>query len=326
MTTTHDPWAEIQSVRDRLLVNRRRVDGTGSQNIFWTRDDASKVGLWLEISKTISGDSLLKAKINIRDILIDVRQTSDGLRGISIVLEQERNKDVFIKLCYDIVEYVTANSNMNDTFELTCKRLKKWQSLFTAEMNRLLSSAEIQGLYTELYFLGEMLNRHRVYEHELVNGWQGPSGNQQDFILASTAVEIKSISGIQRGIVRISSEDQLETHLDRLYLCVYFLAEQNSQGKGESLNSVVKRIFNQLTDDENKEMFEQKLQRARYIDISDYDTPMFDVSMCKIYLIDEGFPRITRANIASGIVSVTYGLVLATLEDFLTDTIIIWDN
>ena len=133
-----------------------------------------------------------------------------------------------------------------------------------------------------------------------------------DFILSDIAVEIKSIAGDQRGKVHITSEDQLDTHLGRLYLRVYFLSEV--QQGGESLNAITRRIINQLTHRENRELLELKLESARYIDIPDYDLPMFRVKDCRTYLVLDDFPRITRKTLPEGIEAVAYDLVLAGMD------------
>jgi hypothetical protein len=67
---------------------------------------------------------------------------------------------------------------------------------------------------------------------------------------------------------------------------------------------------------ENKELFELKLESARYIDIPDYDLPMFWVKDCRTYLVLDDFPRITRKTLPEGIEAVAYDLVLAGIDRF----------
>jgi hypothetical protein len=273
--------------------------------------------LIIEISKDISVASLREAKINIHDIVIDVLDIADeGIRALVIKLDNEQNLDVFVKLCFDLIERVTTSEKNENTFHTICQRLRKWQSLLSGKSRKLLSATEIQGLYAELYFIGEMLAQDTSNEALLINGWEGPERKQQDFILADTAVEVKSIAGNQRRKVRISSEDQLDTHLDKLYLRVYFLSEALGGKNGESLNAIVSRVAGQLTSRENKEIFERKLEAARYIDIPEYSEPLFRVSDCHTYLAEKDFPRITRQDLPEGVEAVSYDLVLAAIEKF----------
>jgi hypothetical protein len=314
MTSNHNPWADIPFAVSGHF-SRLRVNAEVDLALFWFRDDAGRPGLLIEISRDISYVSLQEARISIRDISVDVIEvTEEGIRALVIRLEDIQNQDVFLKLCLDLIEHVKVTEQNQDTFYVICKRLKKWQSLLSGKARNLLSANEVQGLYGELYFLAEMLESNRSCESSLIQGWKGPEKNQHDFIMNDMAVEIKSVAGDQRGKVRITSEDQLDTHLGRLYLRVYFLSEV--QVGGECLNTIARRILNHLTHRENKELFELKLESARYIDIPDYDLPMFRVKDCRTYLVVDDFPRITRRTVPEGVEAVTYDLVLAGIDRF----------
>lgn len=311
-----NPWADIPTAISGQL-SRRRVTIEADFALFWFRDEAGRPGLLIEISRLISHSLLKEARISIRDIAVDVIEVAEeGIRSLVIRLEDTQKQDVFLKLCLDLVEHVKASEQKQDTFRVVCRRLKKWQSLLSGKAQHLLSANEVQGLYAELYFLSEMLDKGSVSEGMLIRGWKGPDKNQHDFILGDIAVEIKSVTGDQRGAVRITSEDQLTTHLDRLYLRVYFLSEPETDARGESLNSIIRRVARQLTEQENRDLFETKLETARYIDIPDYDTPHFRVKDCRSYLVAEDFPRITRNNLPVGIENVTYDLLLPGIDKF----------
>lgn len=325
ITNLHNnPWLDIQSAEFGRL-SRRRVDTEANFALFWIKDHDDHVGLLIEIDRDISLTSLQKAKINIRDISIDViEEHEENIRALTVKLENIRNQDVFLKLCQDLIDQVKNSQQNQSTFHQICKRLLKWQSLLSGKSQNLLSKNEIQGLYAELYFLAEALTHDSSRESTIVEGWKGPEKTQHDFILNDIAIEIKSIAGDQRHKVRISSEDQLDTHLSKLYLRIYLLSE--APNGGESLNSIVKRITNLLSSRENKNLFEVKLEKARYIDISDYDVPTFLVKECRTYQVIDGFPRITRTTIPQGIVSVTYDLILASIDKFRINNIAVMEN
>lgn len=319
MTPNYDPWVDIPTAPIGQF-SRRRVSAATNRELFWFRDETDRPGLLIGISRDIPPVALQEARINIRDISVDVVEASEEkIRALIIRLENDQNRDVFLKLCIDLIDRVVASKETENVFHVICKRLKKWQSLLSGKERNLLSANEIQGLYAELYFLAEMLMEDPSCESLLVRGWEGSEKTQQDFILYDTAIEVKSVSGNQRGKIRISSEDQLDTHLTRLYLRVYFLSE--TQSGGESLNAIVQRIVGQLTERKNTELFEIKLETARYIDIPEYDIPLFRVKSCHTYLASEGFPRITRKTLPEGIEAVSYDLVLSSIEAFRADTI-----
>jgi hypothetical protein len=318
---SNNPWSEIP-IASQGQISRLRVNASAAHTLFWFRDDAGRLGLLVAIHHDTSSSALNKAKINIRDISTDVIEVAEeGIKALTIRLEENQNRDVFLKLCLDLVERVNTCDQDEDIFLAVCGRLKKWQSLLSGRGRSLLSANEIQGLYAELYFIAEMLEKHANQEELIIRGWEGPEKIQHDFVLDDIAVEIKSIAGNQRGKVRISSEDQLDTHLGQLYLRVYFLSEIHEDGKGaESLNSIVKRISSMIQNQENKVLFETKLEVARYIDIPDYDTPLFRIKDCRTYLATDEFPRITRKMLPEGLEAVSYDLVLASIEKYRTKT------
>ncbi|KPL82257.1 PD-(D/E)XK motif protein [Herpetosiphon geysericola] len=324
MTLIFDPWADMTPAPKRQLV-RRRVKIEVDFALFWIQDHEGRPGLLIEISKLVPNISLQEAKINIRDISVDVFEfNDDNIRALVVKLEHRQNQDVFLKLCLDLIENIKTYHDKYDIFYTVCKRLKKWQSLFSSGLKNLLSKNEMQGLYAELYFIANMLENNLLDENILIQGWKGPEKKHQDFILNDSAIEIKSLAGDQRDKVRITSEDQLYTHLEHLYLQVYFLSE--TQNNGESLNTITKRIISNLRKIEIINLFELKLGIAGYIDISDYDLPLFKVKDHYMYIIKDDFPRITRNFLPEGIESVTYELVLSSIERFRTNKLNIMEQ
>ena len=320
ITTSDNPWAEINSAAEGRITRRRVTDQT-HHSMFWIRDSSNRPGLLVEIDENISPSALRQAKISIRHIAFDVRKMpEDRITALILMLEDSQHWDVFLKLCLDLIERVVSASDDDDVFQVVFRRLKKWQSLLSGKSGSLLSASEIQGLYAELYFISEMLAGDESRAEMLIRGWEGPDRTQQDFILDDMAVEIKSLAGNQRGKVRISSEDQLDTHLSTLYLRVYFLAELTESNDAESLNAIVRRISGQLRDRDNRDLFERKLTAARYIDIPDYESPYFRVKEFRTYLVNEDFPRLTRLTMPEGVEAVSYDLVLAGIERFRTAT------
>jgi len=315
---SNNPWADIPKPPAGKF-SRLRVNSSTKFALFWIRDEMNNLGLVIEISKDISVVKLKDVKINIRDISIDVLDITDAsIRAITIKLHDEQNRDVFLKLCMDLIERITIDDNVEKNFQLVCHRLKKWQSLLSQRSKNLLSANEIQGLFAELSFIAYLLANRSYAETIVIGGWLGPERTQHDFVLDDTAIEVKSVGGNQRGKVRISSEDQLQTHLSKLYLQVYFLSEVESMNVGESLNAIARRIYAQIVDGEAKELFELKLNTARYIDIADYDLPLFRVNDTRTYLVADGFPRITRDSLPEGVETVSYDLVLASIDRFRT--------
>jgi hypothetical protein len=292
--------------------------------MFWFRDTDGSVGLLIEIHPATSAAMLREANISIRDVLIEIRHIPDrNILALAVRLRDGNKSDIFLRLCLDLIDRVNNAPDNERIFYTVCQRLKKWQSLFAGSTRGLLTANEIQGLFAELCFLAELLDRGVISQEEAVSGWKGPDQAQQDFILSDIAVEIKSLTGQNRGKVRISSENQLYSHLSRLFLRVYLLAEVYETSSGEDLNSLVGCISAKIIEADIEDVFEAKLHMAGYIDLPEYDQPRFIVKNRYTYLVSDGFPRITQETLPAGIQSVAYDLLLTVIEQFrVSDTVI----
>ena len=313
---TPNPWDELKTPSAGRLA-RLRVNAESQHEILWFRDEDGCPGLLIEVERSIALAQLRGFGISLRDVPVNIVELPDvGYKALSIRLTDETKIDIFSRLCYDIAERVTKADAGESAFQIACRRLKKWQSLFANRINGLLTANEIQGLFAELYFLAELLDSQAVSQEEAVRGWKGPDRTQQDFILNDMAVEIKSLTGQNRDKVRISSEDQLHSHLSHLFLRVYMLAEMHGTSGGENLNLLVHRVSAKITEDELRDIFEATLDMAGYIDLPEYEQPQFVVKDCHTYLVSETFPRIIQKTLPAGIRAVSYDLLLAVIEPF----------
>lgn len=313
MQTT--PWSNISNPSHGQF-SVTRVETATTRQMFWFRDTDGSVGLLIEIHPATSAAMLREANISIRDVLIEIRHISDrGILALAVRLRDGNKSDIFLRLCLDLIDRVNSAPDNERIFYTVCQRLKKWQSLFAGSTKGLLTANEIQGLFAELYFLAELLDSGSVSQEEVIHGWKGPDRAQQDFILNDTAIEIKSLTGQNRSKVRISSEDQLYSHLSRLFLRIYMLAEVYGSD-GENLNSLVRRVSTRITLDTLRYIFETTLHISGYIDLPEYEQPQFVVKSCYTYLVSDGFPRIIQKTLPVGIQAVSYDLLLAVIEPF----------
>lgn len=316
----NNPWTDLP-IAPAGRLSRRRVNSASQYELLWFRDERSHPGLLIEVDESAAPSQLRNFGINMRNVLIEITDLPDvRLRALLIRLTDEDKLDIFHRLCLDIAERVMHVDEKKSLLGTVCGRLKQWQSLFAGKTGGLLSSHEVQGLFAELSFLSELLKESTISEDVAVRGWKGPHRAQQDFILGDVTVEIKSLTGQNRGKVRISSEDQLYTHLSRLYLRVYFMAETSD---GESLNLLVPRISGCISHTDLRALYEETLAVAGYIDLPEYDWPRFIIKERHTYLVTDHFPCITRKTLPVGIEAVSYDLLLATIESFrVTDEIV----
>lgn len=321
-----NPWADLHTPSAGRL-SRRRVNAESRYELLWFRDEDGYPGLLIETEPSIVPAQLYAFDINLRDVSINIVELSDvSFKALSIRLKDENKVDIFSRLCYDIAERVTKADGSESSFQIACRRLKKWQSLFAAKTSGLLTANEVRGLFAELCFLAELLDSDTFSQEEVIRGWKGPDRVQQDFILNDVAVEIKSLIAQDRDTVRISSEDQLYSPLSRLFLRIYLLAEVYEASSGENLNALVRRVSAKITEIVLRDIFEVALHTAGYIDLPEYEQPQFIVKGCYTYLVAGGFPRIIRKTLPAGIQAVSYSLLLTAIEPFRVSDAEILEN
>jgi hypothetical protein len=174
----------------------------------------------------------------------------------------------------------------------------------------------VRGLFAELNFLLELIDRVPTAAMA-VDAWLGPEKSHQDFIYGNTAVEIKSLSGAERSTVSISSEDQLESLNDELFLRIYRLSDLPDAAGSRSLNQLVADVQTKLGDGETIEEFDRKLTLHRYAPLPDYDEPHFVVSERRTFRVANGFPRLVRSGLPAGIAKTSYDIKLEAIDPFV---------
>ena len=325
MTANTFPWETIKIPTSEL--NLLRVSPDHPHDFFWGRDAA---GHYLLVLKCGDGDfrkKLKRRRIELSGIKTDFRSVPDTDEAFLMFLLQEtENADIFFTLCNDLIKKTEPVRDIGAAMEILFIRLERWRSFLSRTRKNLLSDGEIQGLFSELKFMEECLDQHLASPAAVVEGWHGPLGGPHDFMFGQSAVEIKSVSGSQSDSVPISSENQLQTHLDHLYLNVFLLSRDADCTTGTSLNDIVRQMRERFAEGNLQDTFEERLMESGYIDIPEYDLPCFSVSQIRTYLVGEEFPRITPEIIPEGIREVSYRISFSSIADYLCDISVIRGN
>jgi hypothetical protein len=308
------PWDNISIPQTDLKLIR--VDDSHNLDFSWGKDSTGKCLLFLELPSEDAAE-LKRLKVELKGIKTDFRRLPDsGKMYFQLTLLTLENTDIFYTLCNDLIEKTRTASDHSAALVLIHQRLERWRAFLSKTSKNILTRQEVQGLFAELFFLEECMNKGHVTAHAAVEGWQGPLGAPHDFIFGSEAIEIKSICGSFADGVRISNEGQLTTHLKTLYLHVVFLVQDLECKNGLSLNTLVGKIQDKLAEDVRC-TFEGKLFEFGYIDIPDYDRPYFSISRARTYEVSEGFPRLTPDNVPQGVTEVSYLVKFSSIEEFL---------
>jgi hypothetical protein len=306
------PWDGIATPgRD---FNVRQVADDTAVPCFWGRDAAGACLFIIELEGDYS-TPFRKDPVTVRGIGIDLRSEGSGHQRLVLALESEVDRDLFEGLCRTLLTALGHASDSASSFAVTLAHLRRWKAFLSGRGAQLLSPEEVQGLFAELIFFLELLDDGRDGA-AVVEAWLGPERSHQDFIFGNTAVEVKSLSGTERSTVRISSEDQLESLNDNLFLRIYRLSAIAEAPGARSLNALVQTIEARLTAAEALEAFDRSLVTHRYAPLPDYDEPEFVVSEVSTYRVEDDFPRLMRSQLPQGIAKVTYDIRLEAIAPY----------
>lgn len=315
MTTMTDkvaPWDNIR--KPDADYNVRLVSGGGLVPLYWGRDSDGRCLFIVELE----GDNTAlfrQSDIAVNGIGIDLRLL-DSIHSqvLVLTLEQHVDRDLFFGLCQTLINSLQNAAGRSEALILALAHLRRWKVFLAGRKARILSPAEVRGLFGELQFLRFLYQQLPVMT--AIEAWCGPNGGHQDFISGDTAVETKTISGRERNTVRISSEDQLESSCNNLFLTIFRLVESEESSRARSLNDAVRLVESELTDPSVLEEFWNRLGASGYTDIKHYDAPKFIVAGQRLFTVSDSFPRLIRSRLPTGITKVSYDIQLEDIETF----------
>lgn len=309
------PWDEIAVPKSDLTV--RQIGGVMSVPCFWGRDVHGACLFIMELAGDHTSQ-FRKGMVAVTGIGIDLRAGEAGSQRLVLTLERQTDRDLFESLCRTLIAALATVSDPASSLGVALAHLKRWKAFLAGRGNARLSAEEIRGLFAELTFLMELIGPIQSADSAL-EAWKGPERSHQDFIFRDRAVEIKSLSGSERSTVRISSEDQLESINDALFLRLYRLSEIPDAPRARSLNQLVRDIHGGLDSAAAIEAFDRKLALQGYAPLVEYDEPKFVVSEVSSYEVNEGFPSLVRSQLPTGIAKVAYDIQLEAIRDFICD-------
>lgn len=301
-----DPWKEINP--SKINIRLRRVKHETPHDIYWALFPLGEPGLVLDLKHKLT--SVLKMP-NLKTLFLTIDDTKDNYDSLQITLQDSSQKDLFYKLCIDIIETTKTVAGDATAVERTVSQIQLWQKLFQ-EDNSGLSKIQQKGLIAELLFLDRYLLAD-FESHEAVSMWHGPMRTPRDFSNGQTSVEVKSKRGSESPEIIISSENQLATGLDEsLFIYVLELNESYSEVPGSfSLDTVVKNSRDLLKGDAQLlDLFESRLCLAGFSDNHDYSSSLWSEGAELFYEVSETFPRITSQILPEGVCKVSYNISL----------------
>ena len=316
MTSRRTPWEQI--AEPRTDYNVRRVADTTGIPFYWGKDTAGQCLFIIELE----GDHTSQYRRDVtrlNGISVDLRNGENkSQQRLVLTLERNVDSDLFQGLCETLVTSLATVMDSAVALSVALQHLKRWKVFLAGKKARILTNEEIRGLFAELYVLRQLYLR-RLTQDEAVDAWCGADDSHQDFIFGNVAIEVKSLSGRERSSVRISSEDQLETLVDNLFLMTVHLMDIPDVETARSLNDMVASIERELVTAEAIEQFSEKIAGCGYAALVDYDRPRFTVGSTKGYTVTDQFPKIIRSRISQGLFHVAYDIQLEAIAPFVCD-------
>lgn len=223
--------------------------------------------------------------------------------------------DVFAVVAKDILDELIKQKEAEKYIDTLKRRIDKWRDFFKNPARHRLSERVIIGLFGELSFIKELREAGIEVASDL---WNGPIKSAQDFQGERVAIEVKTTSSNSLEYVHISSETQLdEADRDALYLVVYRIEHNDASG------TTLPELINQVELMLNEQQRMRFLANLTCLGYSKEDNALyskrFSLKERKAYKVENGFPRMLRADLPQGVMDISYRLALQACDNFTVE-------
>ncbi len=317
MTNKSDPWRDIEVPREENSLNVRRADVEHWLDYWFGRDFLGRYVLCFDSSAEVPVASSVPNPAGIEVHALTFGE--GGCRLVLTLLESEQ-LDIFRALCFDLMDS-TANLSEDESCAgllIMLNRLRRWQSLLQKVRYELLNTSQVIGLVGELLVLRNLL-LPRMNTFGAVQSWRGPYGDEQDFLLAGSMIEVKTQLSTSDSYLFVSSEEQLDTDSGRMLICHQTLdITADAAGGAVSLNELVSSLVDPMSanDYASADIFQTALLEAGYRRRDEYEQPYWLLNGRSLYKVREGFPRITPGMLSVGIDRVHYRIAVGACAEF----------
>jgi len=235
---------------------------------------------------------------------------------LNIYLMNNELLDIFSLFIDDLLSGMDEQTTEFECVKHTLNKASRWKLLFDRLGNHGLSIENQKGLLGELLFLNQLVENKET-RNSAIENWTSMNLelNSKDFIVQSTAIEVKFTTANQ-PVLKISSKSQLETDgFSNMFLVLY--SAQTSRENGFSLNSLVNDIRNKLNTQVEKEAFKSKLSIMGYFDIDkELYNQLYVIRKQYIYRVDNNFPKLISNNTHEAIFDLQYSIEISSIHEF----------
>jgi hypothetical protein len=247
-----------------------------------------------------------------KSIQVEKGIRDDNQWAIQIKLIKEEHEDVFIRLCWDLID---SSKNFTDKLkgvENVVARFIKWQKLMEFGSD-CLGDEVIKGIIGEMLYAEHLLLK-RYDVDTIVNSWLGPNGSDRDFVFQDTWTEVKAI-GSGKLTVCITSLEQLDSLKEGILAIGTVDPTSEADANGFSFSSIIKKFRLILKSSPSAlYSFEEKLLNLGYYDRKEYEEKYYTFSGFRFFRVDNTFPKLTSENVRSEIAKVKYEVIISAIS------------
>jgi hypothetical protein len=317
---TTDPWKDLADQRGHSSLSARRISVDTRWNFYWGKGLDNRCLLVLAFSSIPPPQTRTPRLKGIEIIFTDEGDNRDHILTLKLI--DTGQKDVFYRLCMDIVAAASLATTETEAVNLVLARTWRWHHLLRGGVDARLSAEEQKGLIGELLILEEIL-LPLFSAMDSVSAWHGPLGAPKDFEVDRIAIESKARRGAATPYVAISSEHQLSTDgVDQLflYVCELDRASENSNN-GFTLPDIAGRIVGAISQSDQGAavIFQSLLVSVGFRAEDDYSCDLWLRGSDSFYLVDDSFPRIVPEILKSGVANVHYSISLPECVAFIVE-------
>ena len=321
---SEDPWRDLEPPSRTSTISARRVDAMLPWGFFWAKGIDRSCMLVLEHGLKANPENRLP---NLRGIeIFESEGEREGSQMLAFKLLIPEHRDLFYRLCRDIVRSTQTAANEQQAVEIVLARTWRWHHLLRGGDDGRLSLEQQKGLLGELMVLRDVLLPN-LSEADAVSAWQGPLGSPADFVIGRVCIEAKALRGAARPFVAISAPAQLDSSgLDALFLHVVELDRAPpDSGEGSSLTEVAESIRDRLVlgHPAMADLYENLLAAAGLRWDDDYSDVRWLEGASHLFVVEGEFPRIVPAVLPVGVTKVEYAVSLPECSEYKVDQAVV---
>ncbi len=238
---------------------------------------------------------------------------------LNIYLLDNDLKDIFSLFIQNILEEIEKCISEKDAIITALNIISKWKKLFDRINFSGLNLEKQKGLIGELLFLQYLLNNEKT-TISAVSAWTSSEQDFQakDFTFGTFGIEIKFTASKQPRI-KISNERQLDIeNFNELFLVLY--STEAVKDNGISLNSIIEQIRQQILIEEERILFNAKLQLYGYFDEDkEHYDKMYSIKKVFAFNVTSDFPKIIKSQLPLGIYETSYSIEISAVESYIIE-------